>query len=993
MNASATPPPHASPAARRWLAVVLAVSTVLHVWLAGGGGQGYWPDENRYQVSRSVVAAIAGGQWHEASGLLLGAADHIFFRFLGLVPASLERLLFPANAVPPGFAAGFFGLFAVGAIALVWLIAREETKDEPTATWCAFFYAGCVTGFFFTRHYFPYDPALCLLLFGWWLGLRSRTPFEHWRTGSLVGLGYLTYNAYWNLGAVILVFHVLRPRAGSTLVARGAWAALGLATPIVAVFATAHSLGYDLLGSAREFSRTVTQGDFGQGWRYIPSYFAAAEGAYGALLLALAGTGIFAALRKDRSRLLWLWPAMGAALAAEMVFFSDVVPRFALSGRMIKALAVFLALSAGLAAGRLGLHRSRLVAPVLVVLGLSLAALNFRLPLTLIFPAEFRIAAEPILEAERRRNPDAVLQMYYADFIHRAQFIREYPPHVTLRRSPHPLQFRPYQFEGYNAATRAAFQSHDFAMRLVRVTTPEPWQTDASLVGRDLQPYAGAIELTLILPFPRPAGHTEPLVVAGSPGRADLISLNYLDGEQLELLVDHWGWGAARSAPFRVPADDHGPQRVLICAGSLLPPATHSAPRNDPGLRALGEQVVALWNDREVLRASLPLYRSRTPEVTVGRNYIGGSTAELEFTGRLLAVRQIDPRLLPLPEWGPHNPAASRPANRLGPLRVDFEWPDAAPAPAVESTVFAAGDSRHRTQVTARPGDTGTTFSLWLQGERVAESSPQVLRAGHHELEIWSPLLATAPDLLPPTEATLREWLRSNFLLRLDGRPLVHQALPPAATSDGGPDPLGHLILGRPWPLDPPGRTVAFPGRLLATEPLSLAGPVLLRALVGDKLRGEPFADLAPGPLRFTLRFPTDRTGQFEPLFASGHTGIADVLYVAYESAGRIRIGHDHWGWALLRSELIDLDPAIPHTVDIWMGSLCPVEDARAQTHLHVAIDGRPVLSAERSAYPAPLSSLVFGRNLPGSSTCGPVFTGELLEITRLPSLPPSGPP
>jgi len=983
MNASTPTSAPVARTSRRWLAAVLALSTALHVWLAAGGGQGYWPDENRYQVSRAAVAALAGGHAHEAVGLLFGSADHLFFRFLGLIPASLERLLFPANSVPPGFAAGFFGLFAVGATALVWLIAREETKDEPTATWCSFFYAGCVSSFFFTRHYFPYDPALCLLLLGWWLGLRSHTPFQHWRTGALVGLGYLTYNAYWNFGAVILVFHVLRPRTGSSLTARGAWAAFGLATPIVAVFAAAHGLGYDLFASAREFSRTVTQGDFGQGWRFIPAYFAATEGGYGLLLLLVSAAGLIVLSRRNRSWRPWLWPAMAAALAMEMVFFSDVLARFALSGRMIKPLAVFLALSAGLAAGRLGVHRSRVWSTVLAALGLTLAAWNFHQPLLLTFPADFRIEAESVMVAERQRQPEAVLQMYYADFMHRPRFIREYPPHVTLLQRRHPLQFIPYQFEGYDAATRRAFQSHDFAMRLVRVTAPAPWQADVSEVGHDLQPHAGAIELTLTLPFPRPAGHTEPLVVVGRPGRADLISLHYLDGEQLELLVDHWGWGAVRSSPFRVPADEHGPQRVVVVCGSLLPPAAHSALQNDPGLRSLADKVVVRWNDREVMRASLPLYHSRAAEVTVGGNYVGGTSAELDFTGSLIAVRQIDPRLLPLPEWGPHTVAGNRPANRLGPLLVAFEWPELPSTPPEETTLFAASDSGRLMQVTTRLAGTGAVFSLWLDGERVAESAPQAAAPGRHALEIWSPLLASTPDL-PSADLILHDWLRSNFLLRLDGRIVLHYVQAPTSAPHGSTEAWGHVILGRPWPLDPAGLTLPFRGRILEAGPLPLTGPLLLRTLVGDKLRGEPLADAAPGPLRFTLRFPTGRTGQSEPIFASGHTGAADVLYVVYETDGRFRFGHDRWGWQLLLSEPIALDPAIPHTLDLSMDSLYPAEANSGQGRLWVAVDGHPVLVADRACHPAPLSSLVFGRNLAGASTCGPAFTGELLEISRL---------
>ena len=983
--------PNPSRPARQWLVAILLVSVGLRVWLAAGGGQGYWPDENRYHISRLVVAAATEGHWREATGHLLGAADHIFFRFIGLVPATLERLLFPANAVPTGFAAGFFGLFAVGAIALVWLIAREETKDEPTASWCAFFYAGCVTGFFFTRHYFPYDPAICVLLLGWWLGLRSRSPFQHWRTGVVVGLGYLTYNAYWNLGAVILIFHVLRPRPDSSPVARGLWAALGLATPIIMIFAVAHGLGHDLLASAREFSKTVTQGGFGQGWRFIPTYFATAEGVYGGLLALLAGAGLVAGIRQGATRLACLWPAMAGALALELVFFSDIVPRFALSGRMIKPLAVFLALSAGLAAGRFRLHQFRAPALGLGLLAAGLAAWNFRTPLTLTFPQDFRIAAQTVIAAERARDPDAPLQMYYADFMHLARFIRHYPPHTVLLQRMHPLQYRPYQFEGFDAPTRQGFQTNDFSMRLVRITAPSGWQADTTMVGADLHPYAGALEIELDLPFPRPAGHQEPLVVAGVPGQADLLSIRYLDAEQVELLVDHWGWGAVRSAPFRVGAADRQPQRVLVSSGSLLPPSSHPVLRTDPELRSLRGEVVVRWNDREVMREALPLYSAQASAVTVAENFVGGTTAEIDFTGRIHRVRQIDPRLVLHRSW---DQGGAGPARVSAPIRAQFDWDEGTTQRlSAEATVFAAQDETENIRLTLRAQGAETVFSLWRQGARVAESRPQPLATGSHQLEIWSRSLV--PPGEPAADPTLQAWLQENFLLKLDGRPILQHRQPvPSSPGRGEPGSTRYHLLGRSWPLDVPGQAVPFPARFTRVEPVPLTGPVLLQALSGDRLRGAPFDAGATGPLRLRLRLPSDRSGGREPLFASGPTGAADVLFVVYEPDGRIRIGHDHWGWALLLSEPIALDPAAEHLIDISIGSLYPADDAAWRPspvaagsrvgRLYVAVNGEPVLDAERECYLAPLSSVVLGKNLPGSSTCGPEFTGELLEISRL---------
>ena len=831
-----SPGPTASRSARAFLFVLLAISAVLRFQLASRGGQGYWPDEHRYDVSRAVVAAASGGQWREAAGDLLGSSDHLFFRFIGLIPAALERACFRADAVPPGFAAGFFGLFAVGAIALVWLIARQETRDEPTATWCAFFYAGCVTAFLFNRHYFPYDPAICLLLLGWWIGLRSHTPFGHWLTGATVGLGYLTYNGYWNLGAVILIFHVLRPRRGLSPFVRGGWATLGLVSPILVFVLLGRAFGYDLIANAREFSHTVTQGGFGRGWQVIPSYFASSEGLYGALLLGLTLAGLGAGLRRGLTTLDWLWAAMGLALATEMIFFSDVLPRFALSGRMIKPLALFLALGAGLAAGRLGFHRTRDRALTLVALAVVLAAINFHTPLSLEFPLEFRREAEAIIATERARDPAAPLQMYYADFMHLPEFLPAYPPHVVLRQRMHPLQYQPYQFEGYDGPTRQAFRAHDFSMRLVRRTGMDPWQTDFSRVGGDLRPYAGAIQLEIDLPFPRPAGHTEPLVTAGIPGQADLFLIHYLDHERIELLVDHWNWGLLRSDPIRVPAEAGQPHQLVLCAGSLLPPASHPAVQHDPDLQVLSQQAILVWDGAMVLRKPLPAYPTPASGLAVGGNYVAGTSTEMRFTGRIRQVRQIDPRLAMRREWGVNAsvPAAGLEVGRLGPQRMEVEWdPVALHNLAAEATLLALRDAERTAMLTARSSGANTVFSLWLQGARVAESSPEPVAAGPHRLEFWTPLLVSTAKPAETFNPILGDWLQTHSVLLLDGRVVLRhdQSIAGTAAREIVPDgPPAYFLTARAWPLDAPADVRPFPGRITAVTAVPLQGPVLLRA-------------------------------------------------------------------------------------------------------------------------------------------------------------------
>ena len=65
-----------SPKAGLWL--ILGVSLALRVWLAAGGGQGYWPDENmRYGESQTAAAHLLQGEWGGGAKELFGHADHL----------------------------------------------------------------------------------------------------------------------------------------------------------------------------------------------------------------------------------------------------------------------------------------------------------------------------------------------------------------------------------------------------------------------------------------------------------------------------------------------------------------------------------------------------------------------------------------------------------------------------------------------------------------------------------------------------------------------------------------------------------------------------------------------------------------------------------------------------------------------------------------------------------------------------------------------------
>jgi len=88
---------------------------------------------------------------------------------------------------------------------------------------------------------------------------------------------------------------------------------------------------------------------------------------------------------------------------------------------------------------------------------------NFRPPLQQVFPAEFRrmAARVPNPAGEPRR-------ILYAEHIYPTPAPPPRDEGAALLTRAHPLQFLPYQYEGFTPAQRAALRATDIRMRLIR---------------------------------------------------------------------------------------------------------------------------------------------------------------------------------------------------------------------------------------------------------------------------------------------------------------------------------------------------------------------------------------------------------------------------------------------------------------------------------------------------------------------------------------------
>jgi hypothetical protein len=378
------------------------------------------------------------------------------------------------------------------AIALVGAIARRAGATEREGLLASFLMACSTVMLCYSRHFFPYDSALALCLFALWLGLADNaSPARSALVGLVAGAGFLTYNGYWLSAAAALAVHVLRGRAPLEALRRAAAAGLGvlLLPALLTAVGVARERGYFFRKMARFSQLASTQADFSEGWWLPWAYLWHAE--HGLLLLLGAGAlGVLAlpALRapEDARRRGLLFLGIAAGLYAAIVLFSTGLERIGAFGRQARQLVPPLCLASAAAAAPL-LRNARLARfwPVLAAAVLAQAGFNFAAPLRLRFPRQLT----PALEArhgplgrdttvhtdpwpEDTPLPGARYVLLNARYLHPVYGPKAAPAGRELYRTLHPLEYLPFQYEGFLPVERWLLRSSDVSIRLID-TRPE----------------------------------------------------------------------------------------------------------------------------------------------------------------------------------------------------------------------------------------------------------------------------------------------------------------------------------------------------------------------------------------------------------------------------------------------------------------------------------------------------------------------------------------
>jgi hypothetical protein len=461
----------------------------------------------------------------------------------------------------------------------------------------------------------------------------------------------------------------------------------------------------------------------------------------------------------------------------------------------------------------------------------------------------------------------------------------------------------------------------------------------------------GGLRLELALPAHRPL-LPEPLFETGrQTDQRDWLEIEYLPDNRARLNFFHAGTGRLAGKEFDLPAD--GKIVVEARCGSLLPPMNHPVYANwspeDYGdvKRDLDIRVGGI----EALRASLVCYDSSPADLTLGRLAWDAGGMEQAFSGSIARVER-----LPL-----ERPVRIAPRfTKADPIELTVFLP-AATQPGADP-ILATGDGKESDLLYCIYDGAGhVAFALDHYGGGGPRSESVAYDPlARHVLTLWMGSLAGGA-----TGSSAQDDLASRLVVIFDGRPLlnVDQVFYPSSpeTAVVGVNALGSTASGH-----------EFRGRVSGARQVGFdALPPLVRS-------GRY------GPVEMSVDFPRGALGTREPLVVTGVTGAGDIAYVHYLDSTHVLFGFDHWGVGDIEGVPVEIDYGRSHRLAITFGSLFEPGSALNQSEqILVRMDGRPVLEGRYPCHPSTADRIRVGVNPIGGSSCGPAFTGRILDLER----------
>lgn len=471
--------PHTQKSRPAWTVLsFLLVSLLLRWLLILRGGQYYIADETRYEVSRDAARFVTQGQLGEALRQFTISPEHLAFKVVGIIPALVELVVGPSLVLP----AIFFSFFSILNIYLIYLLSQRGRASANEPVYALFFAASCLSLLYYSRHLFPYDMAMSFGLLALYLAtIRPQNIKTSLACGGLSFLCFITYNGYWALAGFAMVVNMLpEERAVAGILKRAMWTSTGFIAPFILLLAVLLATGTNMISALRLFAASITQGTFEEGWSLPFVYLWHTEHL---TILVIGLLSAFAAIQFFRTKQRYAGVWIGGIIFIYLCLFipSVLLHSFVVYGRLTRQLLPFLILLSahGLALFEERKQVSRSAIVILLAGVLIQAAWNFKASYQLSYPRQFSETLQAQFggfefSTKRLAYGAPTLCQSHGYVIENTKYFLSAPETTPLVRGellrdvPHPVNFLPYQYEGYTPQQRQEFRGRHLRMRFYK---------------------------------------------------------------------------------------------------------------------------------------------------------------------------------------------------------------------------------------------------------------------------------------------------------------------------------------------------------------------------------------------------------------------------------------------------------------------------------------------------------------------------------------------
>jgi hypothetical protein len=294
-------------------------------------------------------------------------------------------------------------------------------------------------------------------------------------------LCFITYNGYWALAGFAMLVNVLMDeRTVAGILKRAIWTAAGFIAPFVLLIIVLLDTGTNMISALQLFSTSITQGTFEEGWSLPFEYFWHTEHL---MILVVGLLSAFAVIQLFRTQQRYAGVWLSGIVFIYLCLFipSVLLHSFVVYARLTRQLLPFLIL---LSAHGLALFekRKQVSQSIIIILlaGVFIqAAWNFRASYQLFYPRQFSEA----LQAQFRGFEFSTKRLAYGAptlcqsngyVIENTKYFLSAPEATPLVKGeilqdvPHPVNFLPYQYEGYTPQQRQEFRERQLSMRFYK---------------------------------------------------------------------------------------------------------------------------------------------------------------------------------------------------------------------------------------------------------------------------------------------------------------------------------------------------------------------------------------------------------------------------------------------------------------------------------------------------------------------------------------------